>query len=364
MDFLKLYEEAEKESLLTFNPADINVKQENYSCAQIMDMLEYDEINLNTDFQRSSDLWDDTRMSKFIESLMLKLPIPPFYFNVVYLNESQVKIHWEIIDGLQRLSALKKFCFSDKNNKRLQLSGLDFFTELNGKTYDEIPRHLIRNFKASQLQLHLVYPSTPIEVKYRIFERINTTNLKLKDQEVRHALFQGVVINALKKAVKELFVVNKINVNDDRMDAQEVVLRAMSFSCFGYEKYPHGSNLKLYLDNSIKALSKLNEDEVNVIYTNFENNFKFCLKMFGVDCFKTKSSNRSVFNKGLFDSLIYAASSLTPNDKNLALNNKSAIIKEYNDMLANERFSKAISNATSRFDNVVFRLSYAKDIFK
>lgn len=364
MDFLKLYDAAEKESLLTFNPADINVKQENYSCAQIIDMLEYDEINLNTDFQRSSDLWDDVRMSKFIESLMLKLPIPPFYFNIVYLSESQVKIHWEVIDGLQRLSALKKFCFSDKNNNKLKLTGLDFFTELNGMHYDEIPRHLIRNFKASQLQLHLVYPSTPIEVKYRIFERINTTNLKLKDQEVRHALFQGEVIFILKKAVKTLFIKNKINVNDDRMDAQEVVLRAISFSCFGYEKYPHGSNLKLFLDTSIKALSKLNKKEIEGLYSDFVDNFNFCIAVFGGDCFKNKSNNRSVFNKSLFDSLIYASSQLTTKEKDNALINKDIIKVKYDEMLKNERFSKAISNATSRFDNVVFRLSFANEILK
>ena len=78
MDYIRLYEKAEKESLLTFNPAEINVKQENYSCDQILEMLEYNEINLNTDFQRSSDLWDDGRMSKIYRIPIFEITHPAF----------------------------------------------------------------------------------------------------------------------------------------------------------------------------------------------------------------------------------------------------------------------------------------------
>lgn len=365
MDYLRLYEKAEKESLLTFNPAEINVKQENYSCDQILEMLEYNEINLNTDFQRSSDLWDDGRMSKFIESLFLKLPIPPFYFNIVYLENNPEKIHWEVIDGLQRLSALRKFCFGDPKKRILKLQDLDFFTELNGKHYEEIPRHLIRNFKASQLQLHLVYPNTPFEIKYRIFERINTTNLKLRDQEVRHALYQGGIVTLLKKAVTDVLYKNNININDDRMDAQEIVLRAISFSCFGYSKYPQGSNLKLFLDHSIKALSKLNDRELGIIYDNFKVNFEFCIDILGPDCFKNKTTGRSVFNKGLFDSLIYAASKVEDSEKNkISTSKKKKFMEKYKNCLQQERFKKTISNATSRQDNVIYRLTKASSIFE
>ena len=365
MDYLLLYEEAENESLLTFNPAEISVKQENYSCDQIIEMLQHEEINLNTDFQRSSDLWDDGRMSKFIESLFLKLPIPPFYFNIVYLENNPEKIHWEVIDGLQRLSALRKFCLGDSKKETLKLQELDFFTELNGKKFDEIPRHLIRNFKASQLQLHLVYPNTPFEIKYRIFERINTTNLKLRDQEVRHALYQGAIVKLLKKAVSEILKKNAININDDRMDAQETVLRAISFSCFGYSKYPQGSNLKLFLDHSIKALSKLTNNELEKIYDEFRINFEFCINTLGSDCFKNKSPGRSVFNKGLFDSLIYAASKMESKNKiKISSKKKDEFNKKYKECLQQERFKKTISNATSRQDNVIYRLKKASEIFK
>ncbi|AJZ91636.1 hypothetical protein VW41_22725 [Klebsiella michiganensis] len=363
MDYLKLYDLAEDESLLTFNPADINVKQENYSCDQILEMLKYDEINLNTDFQRSSDLWSDEKMSKFIESLMLKLPIPPFYFNIVYLNDNSDKIHWEVIDGLQRLSALRKFCFGDSQSKKLKLIDLDFFTELNGKYYEDIPRHLIRNFKASQLQLHLVYPNTPIEIKYRIFERINTTNLMLKDQEVRHALYQGEIIELLKKAVSEILIENNVNINDGRMDAQETVLRAISFTCFGHSRYPSKSNLKLFLDNAIKALSKLTKNELCGIYDSFYENFHFCIDVLGIDCFKNKTNGRSVFNKGLFDCLIYASSKLNDREKRKIRKSPKKAIKKYNNCFQDERFIKSISNATSRQDNVIYRLEQAEKIF-
>ncbi|OUS31942.1 hypothetical protein A9Q99_02290 [Gammaproteobacteria bacterium 45_16_T64] len=359
MEFIELYDKAVSESHLTFDPSEIDVRQANFSCHQILDMLEHNEINLATDFQRSSDLWSASRMSKFIESMFLDLPIPPFYFNEIAKNEA-----WEIIDGLQRLSTLKSFCTDNEKSNKLILTDMDFFPELNGLGFESIPRHLIRNFHSSQLQLHIVSPDTPFEVKHRIFERINTTNLPLKAQEVRHALYQGYTIEVLKRAVDKIISPRGIHIKDERMECQQMVLRLFAFSCFGYTRYPQGSDLKKFLDNSIRTFSKLNKKKLDSIYRELEKNLDFCQEVLGEYFFVNAKNERKILNKGILDSFVYAASKLNKDDRDRCRKNKVLVLELFQNIFDDDRFIKSISSATSRIDNVKYRMDKAESVLR
>ena len=84
-------------------PADVNIETKNVSLDYLIARLKNKEIDLNPDFQRNANLWSDIQKSRLIESLMLRIPIPSFYFDAS--DEDQ----WIVIDGLQRLSAIKGF---------------------------------------------------------------------------------------------------------------------------------------------------------------------------------------------------------------------------------------------------------------
>ena len=88
---------------MPFDPNQIRVVSPSINVGDIIDMLENGEIMLDTEFQRLPDLWDDVKKSRFIESLLLKLPIPKFYF------DGQDDNKWRVIDGLQRISSFKSF---------------------------------------------------------------------------------------------------------------------------------------------------------------------------------------------------------------------------------------------------------------
>lgn len=106
------------------------------------------EIDMNTSFQRHSGLWNKTDQSRLIESLLLRIPLPTFYFDGSDDNK------WLIVDGLQRLSTFKAFMV----DKELRLTDLEYFTEFNGLKFDELPKNMIRRIEETQIIANIIQP--------------------------------------------------------------------------------------------------------------------------------------------------------------------------------------------------------------
>jgi len=87
-----------------FDPKDIDIQAIQTTMDTIIKRLSHDEIDLNPDFQRSANLWKPQYMSRLIESLLIRFPLPAFYFDGTDDDK------WQVVDGLQRLSTIKKFC--------------------------------------------------------------------------------------------------------------------------------------------------------------------------------------------------------------------------------------------------------------
>jgi uncharacterized protein with ParB-like and HNH nuclease domain len=137
-------------------------------------------------------LWSNNQKSRLIESILLKLPLPVFYFDVSDPGK------WMVIDGLQRISTIKSFFVS----KTLKLKGLEFLKELNSKKCDDLPTNLQRTIEDTMFVAYQIEAQTPKEVRYSIFNRINTGGLSLKPQEIRQALNQkGGGVNFLKNII-------------------------------------------------------------------------------------------------------------------------------------------------------------------
>ncbi|NCD33278.1 MAG: DUF262 domain-containing protein [Spartobacteria bacterium] len=146
--------------------------------SNIIARLEDDAIDMNTDFQRHAELWDNQKMSRLMESILIRFPLPAFYFDAS--NEDR----WLIVDGLQRLSAIRKFVVE----KKLKLHGMEYLKDFEGLGYDDLPKTYIRRINECAVTLFLIQPGTPDAVKYSIFRRINTGGIVLNDQEIRNAM--------------------------------------------------------------------------------------------------------------------------------------------------------------------------------
>ena len=133
-----------------FDPNDIDVDIAVVNLGWLLEQLEYEEIDLKPEFQRSSDVWSKEKKSRLIESILLGLPLPSFYF-----SEDPTTNKLIIVDGLQRLCALKDFWIEKENmEKKLVLEGLQFLTDLNGKVVEDLDRTQIRRFKSLKVTLN------------------------------------------------------------------------------------------------------------------------------------------------------------------------------------------------------------------
>ena len=163
-----------------FIPSDVNITQLPTSISNIIERLENKEFDLTPAFQRHGGLWDKVKQSQLIESLMLKIPLPAFYFDAS--NEDK----WIVIDGLQRLIAFQNYLVGnqqeDGTKKKSSFTGMQYLTDFNEKTFDDLPRQYIRRIKESSIVAYTVMQGTPDEVVFNIFQRINTGGIPLNDK--------------------------------------------------------------------------------------------------------------------------------------------------------------------------------------
>ena len=176
--------ESFRNKIIPFDPSQIDISMQSMTMDSLVKRIKNEEINLNTDFQRRGGLWTKVQKSQLIESLLLKIPLPAFYF------DAGVDDEWLIIDGLQRISTIKEFMI----DKTFKLKGMEFFGDLEGVGFDDLPRVFVRRIEETNLVVFTVKRGTPLNVKYNIFKRINTGGLELNSQEIRHALNQGKAV--------------------------------------------------------------------------------------------------------------------------------------------------------------------------
>ncbi|MEM6298760.1 MAG: DUF262 domain-containing protein, partial [Bacteroidota bacterium] len=231
MDIVEGIENTDEGSQISvpFDPNDIKIDVKNLTIQHIIERLEHHEINFFTDYQRMPDLWDDGKKSRLVESVLLNLPLPSFYF------DGNKDDSWDIVDGLQRVSTINHFVRGIENEygnrDKLVLQELEFLKQYDGFTFEELPRPLQRRFKAFSISVYVIQQGTPIQVKYNLFKRINTAGLILSPQEIRHALNQGIATEFVKElAETEAFKQATDNIiRSDRMQDRDFTNRFLGF---------------------------------------------------------------------------------------------------------------------------------------
>jgi len=344
-----------------FSTKDIKITNAPITLFSLIDKLKYNEIDLNPDFQRNADLWDNVRMSRLIESILLKLPLPVFYFDV----EDDSK--WIVVDGLQRLSTLKNFVLGDENGKKLKLRDLEFLEHLNGKFYDDLERPLQRIIDATQVITYQIEAQTPKEVRYSIFNRINTGGLTLKPQEIRQALNQKNNGVKFLKELTEIEIFKKVvKQKPKRMRDRELVLIFLLFKLGLFESEEY-SKIQKYLDKAMEEVDSIVDDNKFLELKNsLIDSLNFIIKVFGDDfIFSLSIADKNLsktFNQSLFDVITVTFSEIENKEK--FLDKKDIFLKKFIEKISNEEdeFRIAITKGTSDRNTILTRFRIMRNL--
>lgn len=236
---------------------DVDLKDERFSIFEYIRKFGKLTINLNPDFQRTV-VWRVEQKSKFIESAILNIPLPPIYFK---RDENNNLV---IVDGLQRTTSLREF-FDGK----YKLTGLKILRKLEGLDYralEEKYPQFATKLEDKQLQVYTMSPSVKMEIVYDIFERINTGGTKLERQEIRNCIYSGKATRLLKTIAASAEFRNAIDngIMPLRMKDREAVLRCLAFVLQDYRTDYMGS-MDEFLNRTMRLLNKKSDAEVEQI---------------------------------------------------------------------------------------------------
>ncbi|MDV7514195.1 DUF262 domain-containing protein [Acinetobacter baumannii] len=334
-----LFDEDNEEILHPFDPSLINLSSSVQSVYTLMQRMKHNEM-VKPSYQRQDDVWTKEVKSRLIESLLVRIPLPIFYIDASEDDK------WKIVDGLQRLTALKEFTV----DKSFKLEGLEYLgTDLNGFGFDDLPRSFQRRIEETDVTVIQIKKGTPDSVKFNIFKRINTGGEPLSDQEIRHALNDGAASVILNKICLDKRFIKIFGEDNKRMQLHETALRGISY--FFLDQSYWGNDLDTYLINAMKEINKQYEksaDLVEIKVKKYLNVLKVCDSLFDEYVFRKFSLNGST-RKNPLNINVYEAwmSVLYNKDSEIMENlieNKEELVDKFSKLFLDKSFGYLMSS--------------------
>lgn len=342
-----------------FDPTLIRVETKTATINLLLSRIEAGEIDLSPAFQRKAGIWSSKAQSRLIESLLMRIPLPALYI------DGTDEDRWVVVDGLQRLTTLKRFVLE----KTLHLTDLEFLTDFTNYTYDELPRNFQRRIQETQLTVYLISRGTPEEVKFTIFRRINTGGKPLSPQEIRHALNQGKATILLEELSQspEFQSATAGGVSDERMDDRELVLRFLAFTMTHYSAYKV-QDFDTFLHNSMKTINaKLSDNEIEALKEQFTRSMRAAEQIFGNDAFRKRyreDDRRKPINKSLFESWSVNLNSLSDEQLDTVVSRAEQVRQRFIELMNNRDFDSAISQGTGDVAKVQRRFGLVNQLLQ
>lgn len=346
-----------------YDPTKIRVDPKSFSLRNILDMIDDEELDLAPDFQRMR-VWTPEQKSLLIESILLRIPLPAFYFSS---NDEGVM---QVVDGVQRLSTIHEFV-RKKSFPLLHLEYLD--QKLGGLSFSDLEGTIwAKRINNTQIIVNVIDPQTPTRVKFDIFKRINTGGTPLKAQEIRHCM-SGKRSRDLLKRLTGLKSFNEATggriSGHIRMADRELVLRWVAFTILSDLDDYGGDEIASLEDLLNVTTDRIDSDEsidLNILIKQFDHAMTLAYELFGKHTFRKwmlGDNHRYPLNKALFETLSVPLGQIG-SAKNL-VNKKKQLQEQFRTLCSEDYFFiSSISAGTGDPKKVRYRFNMINEILQ
>ena len=324
-----------------------------FSIREFLSMRQDGELILQPEYQRNY-VASVQIASRLVESILLDVPIP-----VIYLAE-EMDGTFSVIDGQQRLTSFLSFVDGKfPNGDEFKLSGLRVISDLNRKKYEQLDKELQTKIKTTTLHSIIIKKESNEDIKFEIFERLNTGSTKLNEDELRNTVYRGPFVKLLAELSENtLFhsLVKKDNFKS-RMIYRGMILRFLAISEKSYLNYK--ASMKQFCNKELRDNRNITPQKAKEYKERFEHCLDLVKIVFGENAFRRyipgDKDNQGKWastqiNMALFDLQMIGFANYSKNEV-LA---KADLIREglLDLMTSDTKFQELIGYKTSDTENV------------
>lgn len=337
-----------------FDPKKVDIRTQHFTVDEIMKRImkgEFDGIGGDLRFQRKSQDWSSFDRSILIESLMIGIPMPSFFFD-------GSEMPWRVIDGRRRLQTIFDFIHGD----RFPLSELEFMTKQYGDSrFVDLPYFMQIKILETPIEAIILNPGTQPGIRHSIFSRINSQGAPMNSQEIREAAYRGSAASFVRDlAMEPIFQAVIGNYRSlERILDRELVTRFLAFQRF---RELYNGNMDEFLRWVMEWLCHPEYSNREILRVQFLKAMQRVLDLLGPNCFTFPNARGEYAqkspSKALFDTLSWNISELSGSQYQQLLNSNSNFKTKFREwLMLDSEFRKAINHRKSTKETIAFRFS-------
>lgn len=338
----------------------VRVTKKDFSVYELFRKYKKEQLILEVDFQRKA-VWGNKQKCELIESILMGLPLPIFYF------KQQNNSTYVVVDGKQRLSTLFEFL-----DNGFSLKSLKILKFLNGKKFQDLTDELgiyQSQLEDYQVYSHVILPPTPDKILFDIFDRVNRGGTKLNKQEIRNALYHGRGLKMITQ-ITESEVFEKAtrieSKKDSRMKGAYLITRFLSFYLLFNallfkegEKYEYSGDLDDLLEVSLIQLNQTSLDALEKLRKMTIECLKMSNEVLGRGAFRRDVIESNPINMNIFETTLYFMTLV--NKKNISV---ERINEKLQEVIRSENYLEYIGNSRDNVGKVNGRFGLMEEKFK
>jgi hypothetical protein len=334
------------------------LQQSDLALETLAAMVDAEAVDTKPHYQRR-DRWTAEKRSALIESFLLNIPVPP-----IYLAEDDFGTY-SVIDGKQRLTAIRDFM-----RNALALSDLETFVELEGLTFADLPSELGNALKIRPyLRVVTLLKQSDPDLKYDVFERLNTGGERLNAQEIRNVAFHGPLNDLIYGELCEAdFLLQQLKIGEPRskfsaykkMQDAEYVLRYLTLQD-NWETF--SGDFARSMDRFMELHQYAGSDELEGFRRDFLRALHWSEALWGGHAFNRPAGSgwRDQTLAGMYDAEMLTVSLLSDSQLSTLGGKQAEVLKATRQLFNQAQFAKAVREGTNTPSRVRYRIQTLTD---